>query len=333
MQQLMQPQLESLKSDNLTLSSMLQVLQDSVSCLSTQFNTLCASSQSNTKTAHDTQLNAKPQDELSIFVQRKREPRPLVPFKNYSESSDQSVVFRQAPGKHGARLKVEPMVHDFRLDSSMSQALQPFEPLWKGKPDAKSINFEIKSPARTPHKQQTKFVKPFASSESQDSKTSEDKGEHGGDLKIKDFSDFKELLKDLRLSIHLSEFSVMNEQHDCGIKQIEALISEYAELDKEICDLTQLNNQSTILNFSPIKRFNNATSVKKSQSLNLGHQPKGIYMYNLELLRKASNLHQLELKIRDLHNQPHEIEPLIAKLKKEISSRRNKFEELKEFIV
>lgn len=55
-------------------------------------------------------------------------------------------------------------------------------------------------------------------------------------------------------------------------------------------------------------------------------------MHNLEILRDSSSLQQLELKLKETKTQPQEVDKFVDKLKKDLDERRNKFEELKEFI-
>lgn len=83
----------------------------------------------------------------------------------------------------------------------------------QGRDSAKKPKIYNESIIKTPQKQQIRFVKASISSESQDNKN---KPELCTDPKIKDFSDFKELLKDLRFSLHVSELSVMNDKPDDG---------------------------------------------------------------------------------------------------------------------
>lgn len=333
-QQAIHPQIESLRNDGITFSNMLKVLQESISSISTQFNTLCTSSKSNSKTAYETQINIKNNEYISAIETKRYKPRPLGAFKIYSESSDQSLMLKETDGRNKGKFEAELVVNDFKLDSSLSQALQPYESLWKGKSNINLVDIDDEKLIKTPNKHQDKPLNRAFASGNQDSEiVGKGKLENCDDIKIKDFSDFKELLKDLRLSLHLSELSVLNDQTDNTIKQAETLIYEYTILDKEIYNLTSSNNQSTILNLSPIKRTRNSLNVKKSQSLNFGNRDKSVYMYNLELLRKSSNLQRLEINFRDIQHQPHEIDKFVYNLKKEISSRRNKFEELKEFIV
>lgn len=312
---------------------MLKVLQESICSLSTQFNTIYGSSKSYSKTIYGIHGDNKRCDSPNVFIHRVREPKPIKMLNNYSESSNNSLLLNEVGNQRSSRHKVESIVKDFKLDSSASQMLPLCDTLWRGDAVVNSIDMDHKSLIKTSHRMEIKRAKRFTGSESRHSKTSEDKGVQAGDLKIKDFSDFKELLKDLRLSLHLSDISFVNEQLDNGIKQAEALITEYALLDKEMHNMTEINNQSAIYNISPIKRTTTVNNVKKSQSLNLGHQSKGLYMYNLELLKKSSNLQQIELKFRELQVQPQNIEQFISRLTKEISNRRQKFEELKEFII
>lgn len=330
----MHTELVTLRDENKQAKGLLKELQSCVSGMTAHFAKFGASSKSNSKTAYETRHNTKKREVDSGKGIGDIGAGQFAGLKIYSESSDQSFILTRENNKRCQVFDQNLVVNDFRLDSSMSQTIQPCDPHAKSRlSDKDSGIMGRRRCSKTPVKYAEGMRKQVEDFNLHSFRESEDKSVSNAEVKIKDFSDFKELLKDLRLSIHLSELSIMSERMDTDAREAEALVREYAILDKEIYNIADLNNQSTIFDLSPISRANCPLNNKKSQSLNIGHQKKGVYAYKLEQLRKSSNLNNLELKLKEIRHTPHNLGLFTDRLKKEISARRNKFEELKEFIL
>ena len=328
-------QMESLRADNLVMNTSITTLKDNLNTLTNQFTSLFLSSKCNSKTGLDTEPDTNNYKTQSVKVDKKKEPRLLPVFKGCSEISDDSLLFKNFTDKLTKGVEVDKSIAEFRLDSSSSQTYQPFDLVFEEKNKKKpSIIFNKQNISNTSSKRLYTPENQFSefSNQENENKNKESKTQNIG-IKIKDFSNFKELLKDLRLSLHLSEVSMMKSKTDKGISEAELLMKEYADLDREICDLAEPNNQSIVFGHSPQKKIDRQLDVKKSQSLNLGYNSKTIYKCNLEHLKNSSNIHEFELKLSDVKENPELLDSYMIELKKELNVRRNKFEEIKGLLV
>lgn len=151
---------------------------------------------------------------------------------------------------------------------------------------------------------------------------------------VKDFDDFKFLLKDLKMTLNMSDFSTFQDNLDEQMCELEKVLTDYSDLDKKITNLTDNKNYNVKLNntFHDIETTN-FLDTKKCQSVLLNNDSGNKYIKELEMLKLNSNFSQYHIKIKDLKNNPFDFESFLFKVKKEFNYRKKKFQEIQEFLV
>lgn len=223
-------------------------------------------------------------------------------------------------------------IPEFRLDSSLSQVLEPSEGLAKKKAlEVPSLNFDMDSQSES-NNEKPKLKSFILDSECQTKKASVDencakKGQ------VRDFEEFRDLLKDLKLSLNLSVFSTFEDNTNQKIDDIEFLLERYSKLDQKILTLLDNKGDASFMCNKPHNGVIKLLTGKKSQSLNLGHDKKSSYLQKLEALSKESRLNHYQIELIKLQKEPVGLDGFLFKLKKEQEMREKRFKNLKEFLV
>lgn len=151
---------------------------------------------------------------------------------------------------------------------------------------------------------------------------------------IRNFDDFKVLLKDLKMTLNKSDFSEFQDDLNENIEELETLMTNYNALDRQMGELIEDKNQKPDQNTSLLdKNVKGLLKVNKSSSVNYGKDTKNKYIVQLEELREGSNFKFYQEKLRELRTQPLEFNSFMLTVKRELDKRSKKFETLKEFLV
>ena len=223
-------------------------------------------------------------------------------------------------------------IPEFKLDSSLSHVLEPSDGLvQKKKVEVPSLNFDMSSQSES--QEEKKKLKSFIlDSECQTKKESiDDNNVQRG--RVRDFDEFRDLLKDLKLSLNLSVFSAFEDNTNQKIDDIEFLLERYSKLDQKILTLLDNKGDASFIDNKPENGLLKMITGKKSQSLNLGQNQKSSYLSRLEALSKESKLNHYQIELIKLQKNPVGLDSFIFKLKKEQEHREKRFRNLKEFLV
>ena len=235
-------------------------------------------------------------------------------------------------------LEVQPAhVREFRLDSSISQVMRPFD-LFKDaavKVQWDSDNSSIK----TSNNKNIMAVpvpdfKHFLEDDFNDDNYKKTPLKANQMANVKDFDDFKFLLKDLKMTLNMSDFSTFQDNLNEQMGDLEKVLTDYSDLDKKIVSLVESKNYKLKLNNSFYDNGAGAfLDVKKSQSVLLNGDSGDKYIKELEILKADSNINHYHIKIKDLKNNPFDFDSFIFRVKKEFNQRKKKFDEIQEFVV
>ena len=204
-------------------------------------------------------------------------------------------------------------VPDFKLDSSLSQVLR--RDSFLGNNNEISISgFSLnKNPENNEKYENDKKAKNLKNLEN---------------LENQENHNFKDLLKDLRLSLNLSHLSSVTAPVDSSGQ----LLAKYAELDQSMDQLLAQKSQISLKKDDSKRRILRLLEGKKSVSVNLGLKDKGVYIRRLEELRKGSKLAEFEMGLGRARVDGN-VDGLLEKIKEEVELREKKFDELREFLV
>lgn len=240
--------------------------------------------------------------------------------------------------KHKVLKQIKPIeIREFRLDSSLSQVMRPLDLLR----DPKVIEQwgSDSSCIKTPNKKVVEAFKavPDYKKFLEDDLRSEDSArtpvKRNQKANVKDFDDFKDLLKDLKMSLNMSDFSTFQDNLNEQMVELEKVLTEYSDLDKKMVALADSKlNRHRLNNSFYDSGISSLVEQKKCQSFIARPEAGDKYLRELDLLRQASNLNEYSLKIKELKSNPSDFETVIFRLKKEFGSRRRKFEEIQEFL-
>jgi len=236
-------------------------------------------------------------------------------------------------------LEVQPAhVREFRLDSSLSQVMRPFDLLKD--PAVKAQWDSDNSSIKTSNKKDIMMAMPvpdfkhFLEDDFNDDNCKKTPVKTNTMANVKDFDDFKFLLKDLKMTLNMSDFSTFQDNLNEQMGELEKVLTDYSDLDKKIVNLVESKNYKLKLNNSFYDNGAGAfLNVKKSQSVLLRSDSGDKYIKELEMLKADSNINHYHIKIKDLKNNPFDFESFIFKVKKEFNHRRKRFEEIQEFVV
>ena len=151
---------------------------------------------------------------------------------------------------------------------------------------------------------------------------------------IKNFDDFKHLLKDLKMTLKKSDFSDFHDDFNENIQELEETMNNYNQLDEQIEKLLESQEKKGDLSNSTFyKKPGALLQNKKGSSVNFGVQEKNKYVLKLEDLQRESNINQYQDKLKKLRDDPLDFDSFLLKIKREYKERNKKFSELKEFLV
>ena len=269
----------------------------------------------------------------------KRSPKigSIREFCTKTESECFSSVSGKKPrGKN--LLGVQPVqVREFRLDSSLSQVMRPFEllrdPAIKVQWDSDNSSIKTSNKKVITTALQVPDFKHFLEDEFNGENCKKTPVKATQMANVRDFDDFKFLLKDLKMTLNMSDFSTFQDNLEEQMVELEKVLTEYSDLDKQIGSLVESKNSKSKMNNSFFDNgIGSFLDVKKSQSVLLKSKPGDKYIKDLELLRADSNFNQYHIKIKDLKSNPFDFESFILKVKKEFVQRKKRFEEIREFV-
>ena len=213
-----------------------------------------------------------------------------------------------------------------RTDSFFSKTLKPME-LFLDIPKNLNLDCLDESCLKTPKKVEGEIRRrePSDSSSEENSHFLLRKKSHSN-INIKNFDDFKMLLKDLKLTLNLSNYSTFNENFEENFNQLEKTLHDYHELDHKIENFYHKfnENQTSFADFLE----NNSVNEKQTKSVNCMPK-KNNGLNKLSQLKKSTNFHLYENKLKELKDNPSEFESFFIKLKKELEMRGKKFEQIK----
>lgn len=229
-------------------------------------------------------------------------------------------------------------VREFRLDSSLSQVIRPLDLL---KDTAVKAQWDSDhSSIKTPNKKETDphfkipYFKNFLEDDSIEHKGAKTPVKSKTMANVKDFDDFKFLLKDLKMTLNMSEFSEFQDDLGEQMAELEKTLIDYSDLDKRIVSLIESSKNRQKFNSSFCdgdKGF--SLDLKRCQSVKFKDESSNRNIRELEMLKSSSNINNYHTKIKDLKNNPFDFESFIFKIKKEMEARRKKFEEIQEFLI
>jgi hypothetical protein len=250
-----------------------------------------------------------------------REFRANTESDNFSSQSKEKFFQNIVP--------VDSVRREQRTDSFFSKNLKPME-LLLDIPKNFDLDGLDDSCLKTPKKVEGERTKKRAIKEETSSSDENShfllKKQNQNNINIKNFDDFKMLLKDLKLTLNLSNYSTFNENFEENFTQLENTLHNYHILDIEIENLieSQKENQTSFADLLE----NTSIDNKKTKSVNF-KPDKNSLIRSLTFLRDCSNFHLYENKLKDLKTNPSEFESFFIKIKKELESRRKKFDEIK----
>ena len=229
-------------------------------------------------------------------------------------------------------------VREFRLDSSLSQAVRPLE-LLRDKnimADWESDNSSVKTSNKKDIGASLKIpeFRNFFEDDANSQSNKKTPVKTNPLANVKDFDDFKFLLKDLKMTLNMSDFSSFQDNLNDQMAELEKVLGDYSELDKKIIGLVDGQSDTLRLNNSLFENgLNGGFDNKRSKSVKFKGANGNKYMKELEELKIESNFNQYHIKLKDLKNNPFDFESFIFKVKKEFGARKRKFEDIQEFIV
>lgn len=278
--------------------------------------------------------------------QQLRENRPIRSpkigsireFCPKSESDNISCASVKKPGVK-AHNGVKPVhVREFRLDSSLSQVVRPLDLL----KDSQVIEQwgSDSSCIKTPTKKAPMVVLPdrkfkhFLEDDEGTPDNARTPAKNTVAANVKDFDDFKFLLKDLKMSLNMSDFSTFHDNLNEQMGDLEKILTDYADLDKRIASLANGKvSDPKMVNSSFDAGLGVWLDLKKSQSFMAKPDSGNKYLKELEALKQTSNIQEYSMKLKDLKCNPSDFETFVFKVRRELGSRKRKFEEINEFLV
>lgn len=335
MQESLLKQFDCMRYDISHMNSTVSALKEAVSMLIARTPNSFESCKCNSKSGVRTLLNTKDDEFEYTSTKPKRDLNHINKLDQFSVSSHESSILKNR-FKENRRLETYgTQMNEFNLDSSSSAVIQPDGLNFDFSKIGKNSRYCIENQLRNLNIENSDNFGGLEPSVSKDMLESF-KGsnmDHTWDVKVKDFDDFKYLLQGLKFSLDTSNISLINGKSHNEFEEAELLVSEYAALDREIYKVSSSQKRRNNHYLSPLTSYRGILNRKKSQSVNLGFQNTEIYISRLNILSKATEIHMLEAKLKELKNSPKEIEAFIRKVKRNLIDRRNQFEELQEFIL
>lgn len=236
-------------------------------------------------------------------------------------------------------LDIQPLhIREFRLDSSLSQVMRPFDllkdPAVKAQWDSDNSSIKTSNKKNIAPTLPVPDFRNFLEDEFHDDNSRKTPVKSNALANVKDFDDFKFLLKDLKMTLNMSDFSSFQDNLNEQMTELEKVLTDYSDLDKKIFNLVDSkNNKQKPSNSFYDNDIGGFFNLKRCQSVKFKGEAGDKYVKELEFLRQDSNISQYHIKIRDLKNNPCDFESFIFKVKKEFVQRKRKFEEIQEFLV
>ena len=236
-------------------------------------------------------------------------------------------------------MKIKPVhVREFRLDSSISQVVRPLDllndPVIKAQWESDESSVKTSNKKNIKAKYNGQDFKNLFNEKSDESDGGRTPVKANNLANVKDFDDFKSLLKDLKVTLNMSNFSSFQDNLDEQIIDLERVIKNYSELDKQIVNLSEVKLVQPKLNNSVYdNNLNNSLDFKRCHSVTSKPEEHNKYSIKLENLKHSSNIGQYTAKLRDLKKNPFDFDSFVFKVKKEFEQRQHKFEEIKEFLI
>lgn len=147
---------------------------------------------------------------------------------------------------------------------------------------------------------------------------------------VKNFDDFQQILRDLKMTLNASTYASFNENIDDNFKSLEEMLKKYSQLDEKIFHLYQRSSMS----FTFEKRANVSPETPPGRRLQVSGQQLGglsfpnLLLKELQLLKNSSNLSIYEKKLKEIQNNPSEFESFIYKIKQELARRESEYAKL-----
>ena len=211
----------------------------------------------------------------------------------------------------------EIQIPDFNLDMSLSNVIEPEQSLNLSK------NFLSK---------EKKNVRSFVlESETLTRNLSGMQGESG--VRVKEFDEFKELLKDINLSLNISQLSINEQPSKRNSVDLKALLMRYKELDQEIEAIAKSRVEGSLLLNISKNSLMNKDNVDECKSLNLGKKEQSAFIQRLKQLKKRSKLKSFELEATRYQISDDNDYLFCSEVEEDLNRRKREFEELKEFLI
>lgn len=198
----------------------------------------------------------------------------------------------------------------------------------------------VKTPKKEPKEpiQQMgdKKVAPFLEFDhDEDDSISEQKSRRSSNINIKNFDDFKNVLKDVKMSLNISYYSEFHEDWQENFQKLEDVLFQYNKLDHQMKDFYLENKdkekQTSFLGKIIFEREDTAQK-KHHQSFNIGNEKqfKSSKLDKLDKLLRKSKLHYYESEISKLKSNPMNFESVFMKIKEEFQNRQDEFAQIQE---
>jgi hypothetical protein len=147
---------------------------------------------------------------------------------------------------------------------------------------------------------------------------------------VKNFDDFQQILRDLKMTLNASTYASFNENIDDNFKNLEDMLKKYSQLDERILQLYQRSSMS----FKFDKRANVTPEAPPEPRIlttglriNGSSQPPPA-LKELQLLKNSSNLSIYERRLKEIQDNPSEFESFIYKVKQELARREAEYARL-----
>ena len=345
MQKELSTSMEVLKLDNLNTIHGLKSVTENVKHLSRRIEEKApsrppANERRKTKEVEElrTELDMLKRQQELREIKVKRTPK-IGNIREFCPKTESECISSSSGKKHKGRNfgDIKPIhIREFRLDSSISQVARPLDLL--NDPAVKAQWESNDSSIKTPNKKDIGLknapeFKNFLEDDKDDAASDKTPVKNSTLANVRDFDDFKCLLKDLKVTLNMSDFSSFQENFNEQIVELEKVMTDYSELDKKIIGLAEGKSARPRLNNSLYDNdLNGLHEKKRSRSVKYKAEASDKYMKELEALKHSSKISQYHIKLKDLKNNPFDFDSFIFRVKKELNQRKQKFEEIREFV-
>jgi hypothetical protein len=148
---------------------------------------------------------------------------------------------------------------------------------------------------------------------------------------VKDFSDFQNLLRDLKNSLNASIYASFNNDIEENVQLLTSLLERYKTLD----DRVEATYQAVKTKRSQVRNANDSRSGSMSNLSSLNATSASPELDRLRTTRKRlsdlrhkSNLHSYEHKLVSIQSNPSELESFLYTIKKELAGREQAFADI-----